>query len=152
MKNIQHLTLLMTLLLTIATPAAFASSSVETNNARVVAEFYETVFNKRDINGGIKKYMGSTYKQHNPYVADGPEGFRAGITYFLEQVMPKAKFDIVRTISQGDLVVVHVRVTEPGKADVAIIDIFRVENNRLVEHWDVSQEVPSKIAHNNTMF
>lgn len=121
-------------------------------NEIVVRDFYETVFNARDIEGGMKKHMGANYTQHNPNVADGPEGFKAGITYFLNQAMPTAKFQVVRTISQGDLVVAHVRVTQLNKPDLAIVDIFRLKDHKLVEHWDVIQEVPEKMAHDNTMF
>ena len=56
-------------------------------------------------------------------------------------------------IAEGDLFMLHVHaVREPGQRGTAIVDIFRVENGKIVEHWDVLQPVPEKAANENTMF
>jgi predicted SnoaL-like aldol condensation-catalyzing enzyme len=60
-------------------------------------------------------------------------------------------------VAQGDLVAVHARVVrnaadrESGRG-WAVVDIFRLEKGRIVEHWDVVQDVPEKSANDNTMF
>jgi predicted SnoaL-like aldol condensation-catalyzing enzyme len=61
--------------------------------------------------------------------------------------------DFKRLIAEGDLVVVHSHnVPVPGTRGRAVIDIFRLEDGKIVEHWDVVQEVPETAKNNNTMF
>lgn len=72
-------------------------------------------------------YLGDRYVRHNPWVLDGPEGFR-------------------RVIAEGDLVVLPVHsVRTPGTPGEAIVDIFRVEDAKVVEHWDVIQDIPEPL-------
>lgn len=140
-------TLLIALLL--AVPAAHAQNLAA--NKKAVVEFYEKAINDKDFDAA-SKYLGSRYIQHNPVAADGPEGLKAFIG-FLRDKFPKSKSEIKRVIAEGDLVVLHVHaVREPGTRGRAIIDIFRLEKGKIVEHWDVAQDVPEKAANNNGMF
>ncbi|UKV15977.1 nuclear transport factor 2 family protein [Thalassospiraceae bacterium SW-3-3] len=129
---------------------AHAGEVEDRNSANVVA-FYDMVFNQRDVNGAITKYIGDEYIQHNPFVADGIDGFRAGITGWLNSD-PKIHAEIVRTVAEGNLVVTHVRSTS-AEGESAVMDIFRLDDaGKIIEHWDVSQPVPAEQAHDNTMF
>ncbi|AYR21659.1 nuclear transport factor 2 family protein [Alcaligenes faecalis] len=92
------------------------------------------------------------YIQHNPEVPDGKAPFVGYFSgYFKEN--PQSRARIVRSATDGDLVYLHVHSTN-GKADrgQAVIDIFRVQDGKLVEHWDVIQAVPEQAANSNTMF
>ena len=98
------------------------------------------------------KYLGSRYIQHNPGAADGPEGLK-GFIAFLKDKFPNNHSEIKRIFADGDYVIVHVHaVREPGTRGNAIIDIFRLENGKVVEHWDVVQPIPEKAANSNGMF
>lgn len=99
------------------------------------------------------KYGGSYYIQHNPLAPEGWEGFKGFINYFLTQ-NPNLKAKIVRVIAEGDFVVAHSHFTlsEQDQHGLAAMDIFRLENGKIVEHWDVLQPVPEKSANANGMF
>jgi predicted SnoaL-like aldol condensation-catalyzing enzyme len=61
--------------------------------------------------------------------------------------------EIKRSFVDGDYVILHVHaVREPGSRGNAIVDIFKLENGKVVEHWDVVQAIPETPANNNTMF
>jgi len=140
-------TLLIALLL--AVPGAHAQNLAA--NKKAVVEFYEKAINDKDFEAA-SKYLGSRYIQHNPVAADGAEGLK-GFIGFLKGKFPNSKSEIKRVIAEGDYVVLHVHaVREPGTRGRAIIDIFRLENGKIVEHWDVAQDVPDKAANNNGMF
>jgi predicted SnoaL-like aldol condensation-catalyzing enzyme len=135
--------------MTTLAPAANATG-LEANKKLVIA-FYDASINKKDF-AAASRYLGSQYKQHNPTAPDGPEGLKAFIE-FLKARFPNQHGEIKQVIAEGDLVVLHVRSTRgdntPGRA---IVDIFRVEHGKVVEHWDVIQAIPEKSANNNTIF
>ena len=137
-------------LLALVTPALAGTAQEEANKKTVLA-FYEAALNRKDF-AAAQKYIGPRYTQHNPTAPDGPEGFKKFIEFRREK-FPNAKSDIKRALVDGDMVVLHVHsVREPGERGVAIVDIFRLENGRIVEHWDVVQPIPEKAANDNTMF
>ena len=84
---------------------------------------------------------------------DGVEGFEQFIA-FLKSKYPDSHSEIKQAFVDGNNVILHVEVTgrEPGVTR-AIVDIFRLnEQHKIVEHWDVTQNVPPKTASGNGMF
>jgi len=133
-------------------PDAVAQTSQQLDaNKKVAQAFYEAAINKKDY-AEAAKFLGSQYKQHNPTAADGAEGLK-GFIDFLKARFPNQHGEIKRVIAEGDLVVLHVHSTRgdntPGRA---IVDIFRVEKGKIVEHWDVIQDIPEKASNSNGMF
>ncbi|WP_242299724.1 ester cyclase [Bacillus cereus group sp. BfR-BA-01448] len=120
-------------------------------NKKMVVDFYNEVFNKHNIDI-IPKYVSEDYKQHNPFVADGRKAF---MDFFKEDFVknPNSSAEIKRVVAEGDTVALHVysRTNSQDKG-VAIVDIFRIKDGKIVEHWDVIQEIPNEAANNNTMF
>jgi predicted SnoaL-like aldol condensation-catalyzing enzyme len=148
-----RLTLLLTALaLLTATPAAFAADAKQMeDNKKTVAALYDAVLNQKDFEKA-SQYLGSRYTQHNPVAADGPEGLK-GFIGFLKEKFPNNRSEIKRIFADGDYVIVHVHaVREPGTRGNAIIDIFKLENGKVVEHWDAVQPIPEKSANTNGMF
>ena len=95
--------------------------------------------------------MGSSYRKHNPTAGDGPAPFIAFVEGFVKDSL-SLRFDFKRFIAERDLVVVHSHLTrKPGDRGMGVMDIFRLENGKIVEHWDVMQEVPESAANRNTM-
>ena len=138
-------------LLALASPAAYAADAQQEANRKVVLDFYEKGLNQKDADAAIA-LMGNRYVQHNPGAADGPEGFRKFIG-FLREKFPNSHSEIKRSFVDGDYVILHVHaVREPGASGNAIIDIFKLENGKIVEHWDVVQAIPENPANGNTMF
>ena len=137
--------------LLLAHPALAADAKQMEENKKIVAEFYDAALNQKDFEKA-SKYLGSRYTQHNPVAADGPEGLKAFLA-FLKDKFPNNRSEIKRIFADGDYVIVHVHaVREPGTRGNAIIDIFRLENGKVVEHWDVVQPIPEKALNNNGMF
>jgi predicted SnoaL-like aldol condensation-catalyzing enzyme len=134
------------------TPSHHSTSALTEQNKKIVVDFYEGVFSKHQVQTYSDRYIGTQYIQHNPYVADGKAPFVNYFTqYFKEH--PDAKNTIKRVVAEGDLVVLHVHSTQNAQdRGEAVVDIFRVEQGKIVEHWDVIQSIPAESANRNTMF
>jgi predicted SnoaL-like aldol condensation-catalyzing enzyme len=135
--------------------SVLSASAVEAQqqeaNKKAVVEFYDKAINQKDFEAA-SKYMGSRYTQHNPNAPDGPEGLKVFLQ-FLKEKFPASRSEIKRVFADGDYVILHVHaVREPGTRGNAIIDIFKLENGKIVEHWDVVQPIPEKAANTNGMF
>jgi predicted SnoaL-like aldol condensation-catalyzing enzyme len=127
-----------------------ARADIEANKKTVIA-FYNAAINDKDFDKA-SQYLGPRYTQHNPVAPDGPAGLK-GFIAFLKDKFPNAKSEFKRVFADGDYVIVHVHaVREPGTRGNAIIDIFKLENGKVVEHWDVTQPIPEKAANENGMF
>jgi len=134
-----------------ASPALAADARQQERDKKTVVDFYEKALNQKDFDAAAK-YLGPRYTQHNPNAADGPEGLRAFLG-FLKEKFPNSRSEIKRVFAAGDHVILHVHaVREPGTRGNAIVDIFRLEDGKIVEHWDVVQPIPEKAANANGMF
>lgn len=136
----------------VTSPVAAADKAVAAKNAEIVTSFYNLIFRDHKPEDAFGKYGGDRYVQHNPFLPDGKEA----VIKFLAphfKANPEARNEIKRVVSEGDLVVLHVlskkNAADPGRA---VVDIFRVEKGKVVEHWDVAQEIPAKAANQNSMF
>ncbi len=131
--------------------AAQGHTAQEEANRATVLAFYEKGLNQKDADAALQ-YVGNRYVQHNPGAADGPEGFRKFVA-FLKDKAPLSRSEIKRSFVDGDTVILHVHaVREPGTRGNAIVDIFKLENGKIVEHWDVVQPIPETPANQNGMF
>lgn len=104
-------------------------------NKAIAMEAMRSLFVERDITA-LNRYWGNTYIQHNPNLADG----LAGITEVWPYLPDDFTYEPGLVVEEGNIVMAHSRVTGWGPNPVIIVDIFRFENGRICEHWDVIQE------------
>lgn len=139
------------------TPHASANTatahSVQARNKANVLAFYDMAFNQHKVAEATRLYIGTTYLQHNPTVADGGQAFVNAFAPFLKD-NPNSKASIKRVAADGDLVWVHVHSTLDDKdLGESVVDIFRLdEQGKIVEHWDVIQAVPDKTVSGRSVF
>lgn len=112
-------------------------------NTELAKAFFEEFFNQHDFSA-IDKYLHPDYIQHDFDVPDGREGFRENFTHVF-QLFPKFHVKVLHVISEGDMVAVHgYGVTDPGKIEVLVVDIYRVKDQMLIEHWGTVQPLPAE--------
>ena len=140
------------LILGAAGPSARAASPGQMEaNKKTVTAFEDAALNRKDFDAA-SKYLGPKYIQHNPAAADGPAGLKAYLA-FLKDKFPASHSEIKQIFADGDYVIVHDHaVREPGTRGFAIVNIYRLEDGKVAEHWDVIQPVPDKTANENGMF
>jgi predicted SnoaL-like aldol condensation-catalyzing enzyme len=133
-------------------------AQLERNKQTVIA-YYTLAFNAGLPQLAVDRYVGvddngeKLYIQHNPFAADGPQAFIDFVTFF-KTIYPDMNINIVRALAECDLVMTHGHLKlRPQDRGSAVADIFRLdETGRIVEHWDVVQEVPETSANDNGMF
>jgi predicted SnoaL-like aldol condensation-catalyzing enzyme len=118
-------------------------------NKKLVADFYQQLFGDKDLTA-IDRYLKDDYIQHNPAAADGAQSLKKVLTEWFKGAS-KEKIDIQHLGADGDFVYIHLK-SKRGTKVVSVIDIFRIDNGKIAEHWDVIQEVPEKSANPHPMF
>jgi predicted SnoaL-like aldol condensation-catalyzing enzyme len=122
----------------------------EEKNKQIATTTYQSIFGDQDITA-IDKYVSKDFIQHNPTIADGPEGIKALVQMLASQGVPKQKISFKHVVAEKDIVFLHSRYEMAGK-EWRFIDIYRLANGKLVEHWDAMMPMPEGRANNNPMF
>jgi len=104
------------------------------SNKEIVLEVLKRSFIDRDPTV-VEQYFGANYKQHNPSIPDGPSAIAGMIP-----TLATLTYEPGMAVADGDLVMVHGRYTGWGPKPMVAVDIFRVQDGKVVEHWDVMQE------------
>lgn len=119
----------------------------EEANRKIVLEMF-----KASNVDEITKNMTDDYKQHNPNIADGKKGAVEFFTNLFKRY-PNQKARVIHVAADGDFVWVHAHLTlTPDDPGLALVDIWRLKDGKLAEHWDIMQPVPGKTASGNSMF
>lgn len=141
---IRTLVLLVVGVLAIAGPA----SAGPDEDRAIVEALYSRVYNGKDLSA-VPELIAADYIQHNPSIETGRDAFVAAFTGYFAAV-PGLTVDIKRIIAADSLVVVHSHWRDsPAERGQAVIDIYRIENGKIAEHWDVVQPVPATAANDN---
>jgi predicted SnoaL-like aldol condensation-catalyzing enzyme len=119
----------------------------------LVRSFYTKALVDKQVRPAFEQYVAPDFVEHKP---DIPGGNRGAVIDFLEGVVkdvPAARWEILRTVADNDLVFLHVRfVPAVGAPPYAIADLFRVEDCRIVEHWDVVEPPREGQPNTNSRF
>ncbi|CAL8479433.1 nuclear transport factor 2 family protein [Caballeronia sp. S22] len=110
-------------------------NSIEEQNQKLVLEALDTLFNKKDFDKA-KQFWSDRYIQHSRLVPAEREGL-----FGLIRTMADVRFEHDMAIAKDDFVWVHSRYTSASTpAPLIAVDIFRIEDGKIVEHWDVLQD------------
>lgn len=121
------------------------------HNKKLVLDFYHKLIGEKDYEGA-RPYMGADYRQHAPYATDGHAGIAEWVRKFKES-FPQHHYEVKKVIAEGDFVVLHLHgKSGPNPHGESVVDIFRIEDGKVVEHWDVIQPIPEHADNANTMF
>jgi predicted SnoaL-like aldol condensation-catalyzing enzyme len=133
-------------------PSSSQATSEEQNKAQVLRLYSEVLGqNKIDL---VKELLATDYIQHNASVPGGPEG-QIKLFESLQAKTPGLVATVKHVAADGDLVAVHwhASATPDNEASgQAVVDLFRLANGKIVEHWDVYQDVPATTASGNSLF
>jgi predicted SnoaL-like aldol condensation-catalyzing enzyme len=123
-----------------------------TDNIKDIAVAFLEMASSGEVREAYSQFIGSGFKHHNPFFEGTAEALAAGMEENARQNPDKA-IEVKRIIAEGDFVVVHAlvrhKLDDPG---AVVIHIFRFENGRIVELWDVGQPVPENMQNQNGMF
>jgi predicted SnoaL-like aldol condensation-catalyzing enzyme len=104
------------------------------------------------VRQAFDEFVGKGFRHHNPYFKGDAGALMTGMEENAAK-FPNKIFEVQRALEDGDLVAVHSRVRlQPDQLGVAVVHIFRFENHRIVEAWDVGQPVPDASPNENGMF
>jgi predicted SnoaL-like aldol condensation-catalyzing enzyme len=142
--------------LCLACTAALADTPAQLSPKAVVTAFSHLIESHQALEG-VDRYVASDFVEHDPAVAGGN---RDGMIQYLKDhgwTQPsavKSDIHIDRIIAAGEYVVVHQHLRRgPDQPVLVFVDIFRVRDGRIAEHWDVMQPVPAQPANTqHTMY
>jgi len=112
------------------------SQLIEEKNKALVLEAFETLFNKRDY-AAAERYWSPNYIQHSAHIPPG----REGLFNLVKHSPVTMKYENGSILAEGNLLMLHGRLSDVGQpANLIVVDIVRIEDGVLVEHWDVIQD------------
>lgn len=151
MKNVKSTISFLLISLAFLSTTGCAGDRETEANKKIIEDWAHMITVERNIRGAFEKYVADSYIEHNPLEKNDREVLINNFESFFKE-FPDAKVRIVRMFGEKDLVLIHSHWQLPGSKGEAVMDIYRLENGKIVEHWDVIQEVPENPANDNTMF
>ncbi len=127
-------------------PTEIRDEELTEKNKELVRDFVENVLVHRRTTQ-IRDYLGAEYIQHNPQLEDGVEAFEAFVNGAGADMVYR---DVFKVIGQGNFVMVYSSVFL--EVELAVFDLFRVEDGRIVEHWDNAEPIPTGPQPNSGKF
>lgn len=134
-----------------STRTELSSTNITEKNRKIIEDFADIFYRKKDVAKAFKKYVSEDYIQHNPNIEDGSDAAVKALTPKFSS--PFSIFDIKLILVDGNMAIIHLhgRMDQKSRGG-AVADIYRLENGKIVEHWDVCQPVPEKTINPHPMF
>jgi predicted SnoaL-like aldol condensation-catalyzing enzyme len=133
-------------------PAQAAHHARHLSNRQVVTRFVNLFYTQGRVREAFMTYVAPSYIQHNPIARDGRDAAIAALEPFFAS-QPHALREVQRIVVDGNFAAVHVRLRQnPQDRGFAVVDILRLENGMIAEHWDVIQAVPEHSNNAHPMF
>ncbi|MBY6114076.1 ester cyclase [Mameliella alba] len=115
-------------------------------NKALVETFVDTIWNRKAFDR-LAEFVDEGYQQHNPNLPDGRSALEGFLRGFYAETMPDGQFTIARIVAEGDMVVTHCLFKVSAEDNgTAVVDIYRIADGKLAEHWDVREAVPAATA------
>lgn len=124
-----------------------SAMSVAEQNKQAILRSYTAFFGERNL-AGAEELIHPDFVQHSP---DAPSGRDAYLAHLRDAPFGASTIEIRRVIADDDYVVVHYGMSPPDGPTLAVVDIWRLENGQVVEHWDVEQPLPDAARTPNGM-
>jgi predicted SnoaL-like aldol condensation-catalyzing enzyme len=123
-----------------------------TDSNRDAAISFLKLSSSGSVREAYSKFVGNGFRHHNPYFEGSAEALMTAMEENARQ-NPDKVLEVKHAIAEGEFVVVHSHVRQrPGDLGVAVVHIFRFEEGRIVELWDLGQPVPEDSPNENGMF
>jgi predicted SnoaL-like aldol condensation-catalyzing enzyme len=121
--------------ITVTRPADRGSDERPERNKALVLEAMTALFQRRDASA-VERLYAADYVQHNPHIGQG----RAELQAIVAGLSSDVWYEPGLMVAQGDLVAIHGRISGWALVPQVVVDLFRIEDGRLAEHWDVLQD------------
>ena len=129
------------------------STPVVDSNRRNVLAFYNEALVNRHVRIAFERYVSPSFIEHKPDVLSGNREQTIVFLSGLIQELPDARWEVIRTIAEGDFVFLHARFTpSPGAPPYSIADVFRLQDGLIMEHWDAVGRPPEHQRNPNPRF
>ncbi len=116
----------------------------------LVSAYMADVWVNRKVEAVTKYVSADTFIQHNPHLDNGLEALQGFLPHLFNNLMPEGTWTVKRIIAEDNMVVVHsLAKPNPAALGMAVVDIFRVEAGKIVEHWDLTADVPETTVSGN---
>lgn len=120
-------------------------------NRTIVTTFADLFYRQRKVREAFEGFVADNYVQHNPNIADGREAAIVALTPLFSRT--DMQFNIRHILVDGDHAAIHLHAIAPDMPrGTSVVDMFRLEGGRIVEHWDVLQPVPAESKNPHPMF
>ena len=116
----------------------------------LVTEFARQFYDERDVAGAFARFVAPEYIQHNPGIANGRDAAVSALAGTWSN--PELRLTVQSILVDGDTAVLLIDGQFGADLRFAVVDVYRVDGDMIVEHWDVKQEFPPQIVGERPFF